>query len=196
MNKRAILDSMKEVLSQGEALLGALDDAAYTSRVPAAFNASVGGHYRHCLDHFQSVFDGLDAAEIDYDDRKRDPRIETVREVALNQTRQLLRASDGLGAWILDFPIHARSKVSYAVDESPSAHSTVAREIMFCVVHAIHHYALIRVMCGMLNAAVPEGFGVAPSTIKHQKSAVLLRGRCAGSQDPEGAPVQQLDRAA
>ena len=194
MNKRVIFDSMKEVLSQGEALLSALDDAAYTTRVPAAFNASVGGHYRHCLDHFRSVFDGLDAEEINYDDRKRDPEIETVREVALTQTRQLLNASEGLGDWVLDYPIHARSKVSYAVDESPAALSTVGREIMFCVVHAIHHYALIRVMCGMLNAPLPEGFGVAPSTIKHQQSAALLPGRRANSRD--AAPLHQLDRAA
>ena len=194
MNKRVIFDSMKEVLSQGEALLSALDDAAYTTRVPAAFNASVGGHYRHCLDHFRSVFDGLDAEEINYDDRKRDPGIETVREVALTQTRQLLNASEGLGDWVLDYPIHARSKVSYATDESPAALSTVAREIMFCVVHAIHHYALIRVMCGMLNAPLPEGFGVAPSTIKHQQSAALLHGRRANSRD--AAPLHQLDRAA
>jgi hypothetical protein len=152
MNRRIILDSLKEVLSQGEALLSALDDAAYATRIPAAFNASVGGHYRHCLDHFRSVFDGLDAAEVNYDNRKRDLQIETVREAALTHTRELLRASEGLGDWILDYPIHARSKGSYVIDESPSALSTVAREIMFCVVHAIHHYALIRVMCGMLNA--------------------------------------------
>ena len=61
MNERTILDSMREVLRQGETLLGALDDASYAARIPAAFNSSVGGHYRHCLDHFRSVFDGLDA---------------------------------------------------------------------------------------------------------------------------------------
>jgi hypothetical protein len=176
VNKSAIFDSMREVLSQGEALLSALDDAAYTTRVPAAFNASVGGHYRHCLDHFRSVFDGLDAAEINYDDRKRDPGIEAIREVALTHTRQLLHASEGLGDWVLDYPIHARSKVSCAADESPAALSTVAREIRFC----------------MLNAPVPEGFGVAPSTIKHRQAQ--LRGRRANSRDP--APLHQLDRTA
>lgn len=171
MNERTILNAMREVLRQGEVLLSLLDDAAYSTRIPAAFNSSVGGHYRHCLDHFRSVFDGLDAAEVNYDNRQRDPLIETVREVALNETRDLLRAGEGLGKWSLGCSIRARSKVSYAIEESPSAISTVGREIMFCVVHAIHHYALIRVMCGMLEAPVPEGFGVAPSTIKHLESA-------------------------
>ena len=194
MKRSAILDSMKEVLSQGEALLSTLDDTAYTTKVPAAFNASVGGHYRHCLDHFRSVFEGLDAAEVNYDTRGRDPRIETLREIALAHTGQLLRASEGLGDWALDYPILARSKISYVIDESPTAVSTVAREIMFCVVHAIHHYALIRVMCGMLGVQAPEGFGVAPSTIKHRKFAATARDLRVS--DAFGESLQELVRAA
>jgi hypothetical protein len=196
MNSRIILDSMKEVLGQGEALLMALDDMAYATKIPAAFNASVGGHYRHCLDHFRSVFEGLDAAEVNYDDRKRDPRIETVRKVALVHTRELRRASEGFGDWALGCSIQARSKVSYTIDESPSARSTVGREIMFCVVHAVHHYALIRVMCGILEVALPDGFGVAPSTIKHQEAVVPVRDRRSNSRDVRRARLHELDKAA
>ena len=83
MNEETDSHGVAEVLRQGEMLLRALDDAAYTTRVPGAFNASVGGHYRHCLDHFQSLLDALDADEVNYDHRKRDPRIETDREFAV-----------------------------------------------------------------------------------------------------------------
>jgi hypothetical protein len=38
---------------------------------------------------------------------------------------------------------------------------------MYAVAHAIHHYALIAVMCGMLDVVLPAGFGVAPSTVKY-----------------------------
>ncbi|MGH8047796.1 MAG: DinB family protein [Chthoniobacterales bacterium] len=165
----ALLDSAREVLAQGSALLLALDDIAYATKLPAAFNASVGGHIRHCLDHFRSVLDGLDADEINYDARTRDPRIENVRVVALAAARQQLREIESLDASVLDRAIRVRAKVSYAVEESPTAESTVGREIMFCVVHAIHHYALVGVMCGMLGVPLPEGFGVAPSTIKHER---------------------------
>ncbi|HEY5778454.1 MAG TPA: hypothetical protein VIT00_06925 [Terrimicrobiaceae bacterium] len=191
MNERTILDSMREVLRQGETLLGALDDASYAARIPAAFNSSVGGHYRHCLDHFRGVLDGLDAEEVNYDNRRRDPRTETVRGVALSQTRELLRASEQLGSWTLGCSIKVRSKVSYAIEESPSAISTVGREIMFCVVHAIHHYALIRVMCGMLEVVVPDGFGVAPSTIKHLESAVPAGDRNFRSHRARRASLEQ-----
>jgi hypothetical protein len=190
MNERIILDSMREVLRQGEALLGMLGNAAYTRRIPAAFNASVGGHYRHCLEHFRSVFDGLDAAEVNYDSRKRDPRIETVCEVALDETRELLRMSQGIGDWTLGCSIWVRSKVSYRIEESPSATSTVGREIMFCVVHAIHHYALIRVMCGMLDVPVPDDFGIAPSTIKHRETVALVEGCHLHSREAQETPLR------
>jgi hypothetical protein len=38
---------------------------------------------------------------------------------------------------------------------------------MYAVAHAIHHYALIAVMCGLMKMPVPAGFGVAPSTLKY-----------------------------
>jgi hypothetical protein len=165
----ALLASAREVLAQGATLMLALDDVAYATKLPAAFDASIGGHMRHCLDHFRSVLDGLAADEIDYDARTRDPRIENLRVVALVAARQQLREFESLDASILDRPIRVRAKVSYATEESPVAESTVGREIMFCVLHAVHHYALCGVMCGMLGVPLPEGFGVAPSTVKHQR---------------------------
>ena len=191
MNERTILNATREILRQGEVLLGVLDDAAYCAKVPAAFNSSVGGHYRHCLDHFRSVFDGLGAAEVNYDQRKRDARVETIRGVALDQTKDLLRRIEEIDNWTLRCPIRVRSKVSYAIDEPPSAISTVGREMMFCIVHAIHHYALIRVMCGMLGVFLPEGFGVAPSTIKYRQPAVIDGDRFGSSLNGEPALDQQ-----
>jgi hypothetical protein len=43
---------------------------------------------------------------------------------------------------------------------------------MYSVAHAVHHYALIGVMGGLLNLRLPAGFGVAPSTLKHQAETV------------------------
>lgn len=174
MNSFIILNAVREILGQGETLLLALDDAAYMIKVPAAFHASIGGHYRHCLDHFCCVFDALAEEVVDYDARKRDPRIETERGMALAKTRELRRKAAEMPVAGLDRFVWARSQISYSAVESPIAASTVGRELMFCTVHAIHHYALIGVMGGLLEVAMPEGFGVAPSTIQHlQKTARL-----------------------
>jgi hypothetical protein len=39
---------------------------------------------------------------------------------------------------------------------------------MYVVAHAVHHYALIGIMGGLMGMKMPAGFGVAPSTVKHQ----------------------------
>jgi hypothetical protein len=43
---------------------------------------------------------------------------------------------------------------------------------MYAVAHAVHHYALIGVMAGIMEVKLPVGFGVAPSTLKHLAETV------------------------
>jgi hypothetical protein len=156
-----------EILRQGETLLLSLTDENYKRRLPAAFHSAIGGHYRHCLDHFQSLLHGLDADVIDYDHRERDQRIENDRAFALAETRRVAAACRSISVDFLNCPINVRSKVNYNIEASALIGSTVGREVMYAVAHAIHHYALVAIMCGLLKTKVPSGFGVAPSTIQH-----------------------------
>jgi uncharacterized damage-inducible protein DinB len=174
VNSVTILHGVAEVLRQGEALLRALDDSAYTNRLPAAFNASVGGHYRHCLDHFQSLLDALDADEVNYDHRKRDLRIESEREYAMIETRRIFRGCESIAEDWLSRPIYVRTKVSYNDETASAMPSTIGRELMYAIAHAIHHYALMGVMCGLMGVPLPPGFGVAPSTLKHKAEEAEL----------------------
>lgn len=168
MKRSPLNAAAAEVLAQGEALLHLLDDNDYTRKLPGAFHSAVGEHYRHCLDHFQCVLRAFKMDAIDYDDRERDPRIENDRAFAISETRRLQKACELIPVPFLDCPINVRSKVNYELDVAPLIASTVGRELMYAVAHAIHHYALIAVMCGMLGVCVPAGFGVAPSTLKYQ----------------------------
>ncbi|MFN0068909.1 MAG: DinB family protein [Limisphaerales bacterium] len=164
-----LLAAADEILRQGELLLGALDAATYARRVPAVFNASLGGHYRHCLDHFASWSRALDADVVDYDDRRRDPRLEADPACALAQTRELRGMLAKLDADALAAPIRARCEVSYAHGASPVTASSCGRELAYAIAHAIHHYALIAVMARLLEIPLPAEFGVAPSTVAHQR---------------------------
>ncbi len=167
----AILDSAIETLSQGETLLQTLDDAAYTHHLPVAFNASIGGHYRHCLDHFSSLLDSVAAGDLNYDVRERGTAVEHDRFAALYATRRLLDGYRILDGSFLDRTLQVTCKTSYSLAEAQSSPSTIGREIMYCVAHAVHHYALIGVMAGLIGVRMPAGFGVAPSTLKHQAEA-------------------------
>jgi len=167
---RRIVDAAIAILSQGEALLRALPVESYTHRVPVAFNASIGGHYRHCLDHFTSLLRGLHAAEVDYDHRERDARIESQPDFALSLTERMRTEMERLPLQSLDAPVRARCEVSYAHGNSPVTGSTFGRELVYAIAHAIHHYALISVMARLMEVKLPEHFGVAPSTVAHQSA--------------------------
>lgn len=156
------------ILEQGEELLRELPAADYVEKIPQAFNASIGGHYRHCLDHFTSFGRGLASGEINYDQRDRDVRVENDPEFARHLTRRLRNEVAALTPEELNTPITTRGEVSYAAGESPVCQSSVGRELAYAIAHAIHHYALIAVMARLNGTSLPENFGMAPSTVAHQ----------------------------
>ena len=53
--------------------------------------------------------------------------------------------------------------------------STVRRELIFLVSHTVHHYALIAVMLRHQAVGLPADFGVAPSTLRHQRRLAASR---------------------
>jgi hypothetical protein len=168
LESQELIQSVLETLTQGESLLVQLSDDEYTCKVPVAFNASIGGHYRHCLDHFRSLLDSAMDGDLNYDHRERGTLIENDRFAALNATRELRESYERLDPLFLMRPLAVTCKTSYATSGSQASPSTVGREIMYSVAHAVHHYALIGVMGGIMGLQMPPGFGVAPSTLKHQ----------------------------
>ena len=167
-DSQELVHSVLETLAQGEVLLGQISDETYTRKVPIAFNASIGGHYRHCLDHFRSLLESATQGDLNYDHRERGTLVENDRFAALNATRQLHEGFERLDPGFLQRPLAVTCKTSYATTCSQISPSTVGREIMYSVAHAVHHYALIGVMGGIMGLKMPPGFGVAPSTLKHQ----------------------------
>jgi hypothetical protein len=166
-----LIQAVVETLRQGEVLLGEISDEHYTRKLPVAFNASIGGHYRHCLDHFRSLLDAATAGGLNYDHRERGTLVENDRFAALNATRELREGYEKLDPIFLSRLLPVTCKTSYASGGSQVSASSVGREIMYSVAHAVHHYALIGVMCGVMGLPLPAGFGVAPSTLKHQQAA-------------------------
>ena len=160
--------SVIETLQQGETLLAEISDEFFARKVPVAFHASMGGHYRHCLDHFRSLLDAAAAGDLNYDHRERGTLVENDRFAALNATRELRAGYEKLNPALLARHLNVTCKTSYAASGSQVSPSTVGREVMYAVAHAVHHYALIGVMAGIMGVKLPPGFGIAPSTLKHQ----------------------------
>src|SRR5664279_482460 len=93
---RELIQSVIEILRQGETLLAEISDESYTLKVPLAFNATIGGHYRHCLDHFRTLFESATTGNLNYDHRERGTLVENDRFAALNATRELREAYEKL----------------------------------------------------------------------------------------------------
>jgi hypothetical protein len=163
-----LAQSVLEILDQGEQFLTEISDEAYTRKIPAVFNASIGGHYRHCLDHFRSLLEAAPTGCLNYDQRERGTMVEHDRFAAINATRDLRASWRALPAGDLGYVLRVSCKTSYAASGSQTAASSVGREIMYVVAHAVHHYALISIMAALMDVKLSPGFGVAPSTLKHQ----------------------------
>lgn len=150
------------ILKQGEALLSRLRDDTYTHCLPSVFGSSIGAHIRHNLDHYACFLAGVPRGQIDYTARPRNTRIETERAVALGEFSRVCRAFEGMD--IAHGSLRVRSESN---PDSTPAPSSMARELEFLLSHTVHHYAIVAILCRLQGIAVDDGFGVAPSTLRH-----------------------------
>lgn len=167
MEPPEVIAAAQDVLMQGLGLLFELGDRTYSHAAPAPFNASIGQHYRHVLEHFHSLIKGLPAEEINYDARERNARLQGEVTYASIATCDVLRALKRYTQETLARGCRVISSVGYSASQPSTFESNVNRELAYCVGHAIHHYAIIRLICHETGITVPTEFGVAPSTLKH-----------------------------
>jgi DinB superfamily len=164
----ALARATEDVLRQGLDLLFELNGESFAALAPEPYSASIGQHYRHVLDHFLRLESGVTAGEIDYDNRERNPQMETDLEYARATTNRLIRVFSQYDLELLNRPCIVKYSVGYSNTVPVCLPSVIARELAFCVGHAVHHYAIVRLLCDSVGVEVVPEFGVAPSTLKHR----------------------------
>jgi hypothetical protein len=171
MTPSSLISSAETVLLQGNALLRTVSYEDYARKHGGPAGASIGAHYRHVLDHFFCLIEGLWDLEINYDERSRNPELEQSAEAALVATQDLIVALRAIPMEVLERECTVVYCVGYGESSAEGVASNVAREVMFCVGHAIHHYAILKLLCTVAGVELPYEFGVAPSTLKHLEAA-------------------------
>jgi len=171
MTTLSLASSVRDVLEQGLLLLDRLGDAIYARSLEGVFTGSLGAHYRHVLDHFLVLLEGIRTGEVNYDQRRRNPQLENSVAEARLVTEALMDEFRDLSQNLLERECLVTYRVSYGDTDEQAVDSNVAREIMFCVGHAIHHYAILKLLCAEAGITLPYEFGVAPSTLKHLEGA-------------------------
>jgi hypothetical protein len=168
--------AVKDVLRQGCTFLDRVSDEVYSRRLEGPFAASLGAHYRHVLDHFLCLAEGIRTGQVNYDQRRRNPQLESSVRYARLVTEGLIDELGGLSREVLQRECIVTYSVGYGDGEAEPVRSNLAREVMFCVGHAIHHYALLKLLCAGEGVHLPYEFGVAPSTLKHLEAETVGRG--------------------
>jgi hypothetical protein len=164
-------NSVISVLEQGLNLLDVLSDELYARSLSGTFGGILGGHYRHVLDHFLCLLQGVRTGCVNYDQRRRSPVLETSLMEARRVTEALMEEFNKLSREDLQSECLVSYRVSYGEDREEAVISNVTREVMFCVGHAIHHYAILRLLCVEMDVDLPYEFGIAPSTLKYLEAA-------------------------
>ena len=154
------------VIRQGIAFLGAIGDERYAARVAVAYNASVGGHMRHIIEHYLGFLNGLEDGALDYEKRARDPLIESSSAYAADTLAAIADRLQEVADRATDRALCVHAETS----ETTVAASSVLRELEFLLSHTIHHYALVAVMARLQGFEPAAGFGIAPSTLKFQQA--------------------------
>lgn len=172
MNIESLAEAARDVLGQGLVVLEEVGASRFVQIQGEPYNASVGQHYRHVMDHFLCLEKGIFTGEIDYDKRERDSKLETDIGLARTVTHRLVGVFGRSTGGSLGRECNVRYSVAYGNAQPVLLPTTVARELAFCVGHAVHHYAIIRLLCESLGVEVATQFGVAPSTLKFRSEQI------------------------
>jgi uncharacterized damage-inducible protein DinB len=135
------------------------------------FESCLGKHIRHIVDHYLCFIRDLDHGVIDYERRQRDTQIETNKTYALsiiNDISEFFVRSEKDG--LPDRPLSVLLCSDVALPEGEATQSSVRRELQFLHGHSVHHYALIATMLRFYGVDMSREFGVAPSTLLHEKT--------------------------
>lgn len=176
MLTQSLNTAVTDVLQQGCIFLERIDEETYSRPMEGEFAASLGAHYRHVLDHFLCLTEGIRTGQVNYDQRRRNPQLESSVTCARLVTEDLIDEFGGLSSEILQSECVVTYSVGYDEIEAEAVRSNLAREVMFCVGHAIHHFAILRILCAGIGVRLPYEFGIAPSTLKHLKTETAEQG--------------------
>ena len=159
--------------------------------------ASVGQHYRHSMDHVELAALVADAAdkcgsrlpssaveELHYDMRVRGGTLERDMDMSRKRMVDVVAVFRSLefrsprqaeeGECVTGRPIAAYFNLSADTGDEIRLLSTVGRELGFAAHHAIHHMAMVKIICvgtlGLDEGDLPHGFGRAPSTLLFDKT--------------------------
>lgn len=161
-------NSYVDVIEQAISLLDDISLADYQEVLAPHFSSSIGAHIRHIVDHFVALKNAGMNGEINYNKRNRHGDVEQFPHSAIVTCESIMAwLKETCSTPLLDQRVLVTMDIDISHTKAATCESTLERELVFVASHAIHHYALIRIIRNMQGKDLPEFFGYAPSTISY-----------------------------
>ncbi len=157
------------ILNQLNGVVSQLKAGEYETSLELLSDNSIGKHVRHVLEFFDLLLHSKNQESINYDTRKHDLLIETSKNTCLKKIDELTSALKEIKE---DRTIDLEVSYSTHSEKPIAVHTSINRELAYNIEHAIHHMAIIKIAINTVfpHVTLPEGFGVAYSTIRYQKT--------------------------
>jgi uncharacterized damage-inducible protein DinB len=161
-------NSYVDVIEQAISLLEDISLADYQEVLAPHFSSSIGAHIRHIVDHFLALKHASMSGEINYNKRNRHADVEQFPHSAIVTCESITAwLKETCSTQLLNQRVLVTTDIDISHTKAATCESTLERELVFVASHAIHHYALIRIIRHMQGKDLPEFFGYAPSTISY-----------------------------
>lgn len=181
MLHQPLLCATHDAFARLDALLACVSVDAYSYQPPAG--GSLGAQIRHTLDHGSALLLGVTSGVVDYDARTRGTPVETCPQAARQCLAQVLAGMEGLASQALDMPLAVVLTVT-ADGTQVRQSSTLALELRFVFSHTVHHLAVVSILARQLGMTLPHGFGMAPSTLVHERQEAVRSMACKSVGSP------------
>ncbi len=161
---RSFTQPIHHLLAQISLALEQLTDEQFSRPVPVLSGATPGQHTRHLTEFYLELIDGYSAGIVNYDARKRDYRIETSRQFAIERLGWIVQNLEAA-----DKPLEVTGRLGEHPGHVFTLASNYGRELMYNLEHTVHHMALLRIgIEAVSDILLPANFGVASSTISYR----------------------------
>lgn len=157
------------VADQVADLLNLMTNKEYSQALPTFNGSSVGQHIRHIIDFYLCLINSSAQLNINYDERERNPNIETDCLTAKSLLEIITQKIQNM-----DVEQQVMVCSSFVADKNEKLiliPSSIGRELMYAYDHAIHHLAMIKIgiQIHFPEILISQDLGVAPSTLKYRQ---------------------------
>ncbi|HHB78299.1 MAG TPA: DinB family protein [Saprospiraceae bacterium] len=159
---KAVINPILDNLDRGYVLLDSLTNEQFVANHIGPYNSTVGQHFRHILDIFSCIFNGLDERKVDLTARERNELAESNIGVARNYLDTIYEKLKSIQDLDPNIPVKVTDDLGLGrVDVNYTLGSALCQAHS----HAIHHFASLGYMLHQLDVKIPDTrFGYNPTT--------------------------------